>query len=272
MNDHLKSFANHSAYSAVESQLIKPNVSLCVQENEVHYNPIIPETKLVVYYDIQDISAPTTICTNYDSSVKSIEVDGVLLDSVVTTYQFNSIGEHIIKYEFNNPTTVGNNAPLFMDITTIKRAVIADTFTSIGSSAFNGCSSLTSVTIPNSVTSIGDGAFYNCGGLTNVTIPNSVTSIDGYAFRGCSSLTSVTIGSGVTSIGNEAFRGCSNLISIASLAMVAPDIVGNTFRDVKANGTLTVPSGSSGYDTSTNHWLYDGNYYLGYYNWTKVEQ
>ena len=41
MNDHLKSFANHSAYSAVESQLIKPNVSYCVQENEVHYNPYV---------------------------------------------------------------------------------------------------------------------------------------------------------------------------------------------------------------------------------------
>ena len=39
MNDHLKSFANHSAYSAAESQLIKPNVSYCIQENEVHYNP-----------------------------------------------------------------------------------------------------------------------------------------------------------------------------------------------------------------------------------------
>ena len=30
---------NHSAYSAAESGLILPNVSLCVQENEVHYNP-----------------------------------------------------------------------------------------------------------------------------------------------------------------------------------------------------------------------------------------
>lgn len=40
MNDHLKSFANHLAYSAVESQLIKPNVSYCVQENELHYNPV----------------------------------------------------------------------------------------------------------------------------------------------------------------------------------------------------------------------------------------
>ena len=41
MNDHLKQFANHSAYSAAESQLMKPNVSYCIQENEVHYKPYI---------------------------------------------------------------------------------------------------------------------------------------------------------------------------------------------------------------------------------------
>ena len=39
----------------------------------------------------------------------------------------------------------------------------------IASSAFTGCSDLTSVTIPNSVTSIGDGAFSGCSGLTSVT-------------------------------------------------------------------------------------------------------
>ena len=64
-----------------------------------------------------------------------------------------------------------------------------------------------SYTIPDSVTSIGDSAFLGCTGLTSVTIGNSVTSIGERAFYGCSKLTSVTIGDSVTSIGNYAFYG-----------------------------------------------------------------
>ena len=86
--------------------------------------------------------------------------------------------------------------------------------TKIESSAFEGCTSLTSITIPNSVTTIGDWAFEDCCSLTSVTIGDSVTSIGWGAFEGCSSLTSVTIPDSVTEIGERAFSGCSSLTSI----------------------------------------------------------
>ena len=95
-----------------------------------------------------------------------------------------------------------------------QNTIIPNSVTSIGSSAFSGRSSLTSITIPESVTSIEDAAFEECSSLTSVTIGNSVTSIGSSAFSWCSSLTSITIPSSVTSIEYNAFSCCSGLTSI----------------------------------------------------------
>ena len=41
MNDYLKQFTNHSAYSNAEQSLNRPCVSLCVQEGDLHYRKSI---------------------------------------------------------------------------------------------------------------------------------------------------------------------------------------------------------------------------------------
>ena len=73
-------------------------------------------------------------------------------------------------------------------VVTIPGTITGLPVTRIGGGAFQGRTSLTSVTIPNSVTSIGDGVFSGCTSLTSVTIPNSVTSIGSGAFYDCTSL------------------------------------------------------------------------------------
>ena len=140
-------------------------------------------------------------------------------------------------------TTIGSSA--FSDCDSLTSVTIPNSVTTIGSSAFAGCSSLTSVTIGNSVTTIGHGAFYGCSSLTSVTIGNSVTEIGYYAFSGCSSLTSVTIPNSVTTIGYYAFSGCKNVKQITSEAVTPPICSAGSFERVNRNECkLLVPKNS----------------------------
>ena len=90
----------------------------------------------------------------------------------------------------------------------IKKVLIEQGVTSIGSVAFRYCSNLISITIPEGVMSIGNGAFLSCASLTSIIIPVGVTSIGSWAFDHCSSLTSIILQKGVMSIGDGAFAYC----------------------------------------------------------------
>ncbi|MEC9228288.1 MAG: leucine-rich repeat domain-containing protein, partial [Verrucomicrobiota bacterium] len=109
-------------------------------------------------------------------------------------------------------TLIGQSA--FEECTSLTSITIADGVTTIGDNSFNYCTSLTSIYIPGSVTSIGNGAFAGCIGLASITIPDGLTSIADAAFYGCSSLTNVSIPESVTSIGSAAFEGCTRLTDI----------------------------------------------------------
>ena len=118
---------------------------------------------------------------------------------------------------------------------------IPQSVTTIGESAFESCSALTSVEMP-AVTTIGDGAFYYCRALTSVSMPE-VTEIGWLAFCGCSSLRSINIPASVTMIGEEAFVSCGGLTSVYCHWEQPLECDLRFEETVLANATLYVPDG-----------------------------
>lgn len=75
--DYLKLFDTHSQYESYAGGggMLKPNVSHCVEENEVHYNPI--ETRLIVKYNVANASNPTQLYYYYAEGEEEYWTRGV---------------------------------------------------------------------------------------------------------------------------------------------------------------------------------------------------
>ena len=111
--------------------------------------------------------------------------------------------------------------------------------------------------ISDSVTSIGSSAFKNCTSLTSIVIPDSVVTINDSVFEGCTSLASVEIGSSVTSIGVKAFLNCTGLTSTIIKATAPPTINSNTFYSVTNAHSFYGPLASiDAYKTAINWGAY----------------
>lgn len=115
--------------------------------------------------------------------------------------------------------------------------------TSVYANAFKGNKTLKNITIGGYVTSIGNTAFYGCTALTKISIPLRVTSIGVNAFKGCTSMTSATIGKGVTTIGNTAFYGCTALKTLSFASGSALTSIGtNAFKGCSVLAKVILPS------------------------------
>ena len=189
-----------------------------------------------------------------------------------------------IKVATKNANYVSVNGVLYnKDKTTImcypagkkdKNYKIIDSVTEIDRSAFEDCTSLTSITMPDGVTVIGYSAFSGCTSLTSITIPNSVTSIGGNAFSNTALLEnqttsekyvgkwvidcdddakSVTIKNGTVGIAGGAFGGCESLTSVTIPSSVT-SIGDSAFGGCESLTSVTIPSSV----TSIGEYAFDG--------------
>jgi hypothetical protein len=230
--NHINTYADLTAYNN-DKEKDYPNISYIQGSDEVKWNKYDPD-HIVAVYNVTSTSEATKLLLN-TRNISKMWIDGVEQPSVVDSYTFDTLGEHIVKIGLSNKTD--SKGCSFRFCNNIISAIIPSNVSWVYSYCFAQCENfasiiiqngvkyidnnafwldtkLTNVTIPNSVTRIGKEVFNNCLGLTSITIPDSVTSIGDYAFSSCSGLTSVTIPDSVTSIGISAFGSCTGLTSI----------------------------------------------------------
>ena len=125
----------------------------------------------------------------------------------------------------------------------LKKVVIKDGVTNVGSYALFCLPAATQVTLPDSVTRIGRYGIAMCSKLTGMSIPKSVTEIGDFGLAG-DGLTAVTLPDGLQSLGRGAFDTCTSLTNITLPAAITA-VPGKCFANctkllnVKYAGTVT---------------------------------
>lgn len=164
--------------------------------------------------------------------------------------------------------SVGSSSPLYhgadlyIQGELLVDLVIPADITKIVGHAFDGCTSVKTITVHGGVTTIGNGAFA-CGSLETLTIENATGifwtdvllnaryvvktihvnsgEIMDSAFSSCRALVNITLGDDVTSIEGYAFYYCKSLESL-SIPEGVTAIKRNTFLGCESLKSLTLPS------------------------------
>ncbi len=208
--------------------------------------PFDPTKVMRLQWEVKDEKA-----RDFEFGIDEVKLLGAQIFTYITTegyeleFRINKDETTVACEGLTDKSTAGS-ADLVIP-STVTNDGITYSVTTIGESAFSGCSDLTgSLIIPNSVTSIGNYAFEACANLTEIevnssnanyssidgilynkaqdtlitcpagfigelTIPNSVTTIKERTFFDCDGLIGVTIPSSVTNIEPAAFGDCSGL-------------------------------------------------------------
>ena len=111
----------------------------------------------------------------------------------------------------------------------LKKVVIKDGVTNVGSYALFCLPAATQITLPDSVTRIGRYGIAMCSKLTGMSIPKGVTEIGDFGLAG-DGLTAVTLPDGLQSLGRGAFDSCISLTNTTLPAAITA-VPGKCFAD-----------------------------------------
>lgn len=104
------------------------------------------------------------------------------------TWSLNAAGDLTVSGTGDMTDFAATGAPWAEYRDQVKLVILGRGVTSIGSSAFQDCKNLETVSLPGSLTALGKAAFLRCGELTNVKLPASLKSVGEDCFTGCEKL------------------------------------------------------------------------------------
>lgn len=104
------------------------------------------------------------------------------------TWSLNAAGDLTVSGTGDMTDFAATGAPWAEYRDQVKLVIVGRGVTSIGSSAFQDCKNLETVSLPGSLTALGKAAFLRCGKLTNITLPASLESVGEDCFTGCEKL------------------------------------------------------------------------------------
>ena len=114
--------------------------------------------------------------------------------------------------------------------------------TSIGDSAFQGCTGLVSAHLSGGVTKLGSNCFQNCAALTDVKLNPGLKTIGSYAFQNCAALEAIVLPDTVSGIGSYIFQKDPALASV-TLSKGLSEIPSYAFANCTALERLDIPQG-----------------------------
>ena len=135
-------------------------------------------------------------------------------------------------------TNVGSYALFCLPAAT--QITLPDSVTRIGRYGIAMCSKLTGMSIPKGVTEIGDFGLAG-NGLTTVTLPDGLQSLGRGAFDSCTSLTNTTLPAAITAVPGKCFANCTKLLT-ADYKGEVTTIGERAFEGCKSLVTAPIPA------------------------------
>ncbi len=149
-------------------------------------------------------------------------------------------------------TDYSSSGSPFRSNDSIKKVVVENGVTSIGTYAFYYCQKLEEISLPYGIETIGAHAFHSCSHLPEITIPDSVLSIGDLAFTACLALTEIVIPDSVTTVGNSVLFSCTGLKSIYIGSGVSKNASAFNQTSSESLESITVSADNQNYHSAGN--------------------